>query len=261
MKIVTSKDGTKIAYDVYGKGQPVIMVGGTMNSRLFGPAPGAKILGDDFAVYDYDRRGRGDSSDNKPYSPHKEVEDIAALIEAAGGKAALCGFSAGAALAMEAAIELGAERVTRLVMYEGPYTRDSAVLKEWQDYGTVLRDAVDSDNVEALVMAFIKLVHAEDQVDTLKKDKATWQKLLKLAPTLIYDYEIIGPTKQVTEKRFAQLSIPTLVICGGNSGTQMINDTRYIAKLMAHGSSMILSGQSHSVESEVIAPVLRDFLI
>lgn len=258
--MVASRDGTKIAYDLYGKGQPVIMVSGTMNSRVFGPAPGAELLGKDFAVYDYDRRGRGDSGDNKPYSTHKEVEDIAALIEIAGGKAALCGFSAGAALAMEAAIELGAERVTKLVMYEGPYTSDSAVLKEWQDYGAMLHHAMESGNAEALVMAFIKLVHAEAQVDALKKDKATWQKLLKLAPTLIYDYKIIGSTKRMPEKRFAEVRIPTLVICGGDSGAQVVKDTHYIAKLIAHGSSKVLPGQSHSVKSEVIVPVLRDFL-
>jgi hypothetical protein len=61
--------------------------------------------------------------------------NVAALVEVAGGQAALCGFSAGGALAMKAAIELGPEKVTKLAMYESPFTSDLVVLKEWQDYG------------------------------------------------------------------------------------------------------------------------------
>src|SRR5438034_6062129 len=165
METVTSNDGTCIAYDVYGDGQPIIMVGGTMNSRVFGPAPGTQLLGKDFAVYDYDRRGRGDSGDHQPYTPHKEIEDIAALIEAAGGQAALCGFSAGAALAIKAGIKLGQARVTKLAMYEAPYTSDPTLLSEWQEYGKTLYQAVESGNTDDLVIAFVGLVHAKDQVD------------------------------------------------------------------------------------------------
>jgi pimeloyl-ACP methyl ester carboxylesterase len=257
MKTAISKDGTQIAYDVYGGGQPIIMVGGTMNSRVFGPAPAAQLLGKDFAVYDYDRRGRGDSGDNRPYDPSKEVEDIAALIEAAGGQAALCGFSSGGALAMEAALELGPERVTKLAIYEGPFTSDPVVLKEWQDYGKALHQAVKSGDADKMVMAFASLVHAE--VETLRKDKATWQKLSKLAPTLMYDYEIIGTDKHIPEERLAGIKAPTLVICGADSGSKVIAYTERIANLIPRGTSKVLPGQSHSVEPVAIAPILRDF--
>jgi pimeloyl-ACP methyl ester carboxylesterase len=259
MKIVTSKDGTHIAYDVYGVGRPVIMVGGTMNSRVFGPAPAAELLGKDFAVYDYDRRGRGDSGDNQPYAPHKEIEDLAALIEATGGQAALCGFSAGGALAIEAAIALGPERITKLAMYEGPFTSDPVVLSEWQAYSTALHKAATSGDVSGMVMAFVGLVHANDQAEALRNDKATWQKLSSLAPTLMYDYQIIGPEKHIPEERLAKIEIPTLVICGGDSGSKMIADTEQIARLIPQGSSHVLPGQSHSVDPTVIAPVLQKF--
>jgi len=259
VETVISKDGTCIAYDVYGQGKPVIMVGGTMNSRVFGPAPGAQLLGEDFAVYDYDRRGRGDSDDSQPYTPAKEVEDIAALVDVAGGHAALCGFSAGAALAMKAAIELGPGRITKLAMYEGPYTSDPAVLKEWQDYGRLLHSAIKSGDTDQLVMVFMKLVHAEDQADTLRKDEATWQKLVKLTPTLMCDYKVIGSTKRIPKDRLAGVKVPALVICGGNSGPEVAADTRYIASLMPQAISEIVPGQSHSIEPAAIAPILRDF--
>jgi len=259
MKTAISKDGTRIAYDVYGEGQPVIMVGGTMNSRIFGPAPAAQLLGEHFAVYDYDRRGRGDSGDNQPYTPQKEIEDIAALIDVVGGPAALCGFSAGGALAMQAAVELGPTQVTKLAIYEGPYTSNPVVLKEWQDYGAMLHGAIRSGKTEELVIAFISLVHAEDQVESLRKDKAAWEKLSKLAPTLKYDFEVIGPTKAIPNTKVAKIEVPTLVLCGGNSGPKVIADAKHVARLIPHGSWKVLPGQSHSVDPAVIAPFLRDF--
>jgi pimeloyl-ACP methyl ester carboxylesterase len=259
MKTVTSKDGTQIAYDVYGEGHPVIMVGGTMNSRIFGPAPAAQLLGEDFSVHDYDRRGRGDSGDNQPYTPDKEIDDIEALIVATGGQAALCGFSSGGALATEAAIELGPERITKLAMYEGPFTSDPVVISEWQAYGKALHSAEKSGDVHEMVVAFVQLVHANDHVDALRNDKATWQKLSSLAPTLIYDYKIIGPDKRIPEERLAKVKIPTLVICGGDSGAKMISDTEHIARLIPQGTAQVLPHQSHNVEPTVIAPVLKRF--
>jgi pimeloyl-ACP methyl ester carboxylesterase len=108
-------------------------------------------------------------------------------------------------------------------------------------------------------MAFIGLVHAEDQVETLRKDKATWQKLSSLAPTLMYDFKVIGPTKDVPDESLAKVKIPTLVICGSDSGAEVITDTEHIANLIPQGIPRVLPGQSHSVESAVLAPVLRDF--
>ena len=78
MQTVTSKDGTKIAYDKKGKGPAVIFVLGALNSRKSG-AKLAKLLAARFTVISYDRRGRGTSTDTAPYSPQSEVEDIAAV--------------------------------------------------------------------------------------------------------------------------------------------------------------------------------------
>ena len=104
MSRVTSKDGTTIAFERSGNGPALIVVDGALCSRAFGPSPKlAPLLARHFTVYIYDRRGRGGSGDTQPYSPAREVEDIAALIETAGGSASLLGLSSGGALALEAA--------------------------------------------------------------------------------------------------------------------------------------------------------------
>jgi pimeloyl-ACP methyl ester carboxylesterase len=101
---VTSRDGTRIAYERTGDGLPVVLVLGAFNDRATG-APLAEHLAADFTVFTYDRRGRGDSGDTAPYAVEREVEDLAALIDAAGGTAAVFGFSSGAVLALRAAAQ------------------------------------------------------------------------------------------------------------------------------------------------------------
>ncbi len=143
MEKVISRDGTAIAFDRSGEGQPVILVGGAFNSRSFGPNGGlAALLADHFTVINYDRRGRGDSGDAVPYSVEREVEDIEALIEEAGGSACVYGISSGAALALEAANRgLGIEK---LALYEAPFVVDNSRTPVPNDYLVRLEELVAS---------------------------------------------------------------------------------------------------------------------
>ncbi len=59
--------------------------------------------GHPFTVFNYDRRGRGDSGDTNSYAVDREIEDIQALMDAAGGSAYVWGLSSGAILALKAA--------------------------------------------------------------------------------------------------------------------------------------------------------------
>src|SRR5207302_4548574 len=107
MTKVTSKDGTTIAYEKSGQGPAVILVDGALCYRAFGPmAPLAKRLASHFTVYMYDRRGRGESTDTKPYTLEREIEDIEALIAESGGSACVYGASSGGALGLRAAAQL-----------------------------------------------------------------------------------------------------------------------------------------------------------
>src|SRR5688572_18136414 len=104
MSHVISKDGTSIAFDKSGEGPAIIIMNGAMGFREFyGDKPLVEALSNDFTIYTYDRRGRGESTDTKPYTAEKEMEDVAALIEDAGGSSFLYGVSSGAALALRVA--------------------------------------------------------------------------------------------------------------------------------------------------------------
>src|SRR5713226_10328645 len=142
MKKVFSKDGTPIAFDRTGHGPPVILVDGALCYRASGPSgPLAALLAEKFTAFTYDRRGRGDSGNTQPYAVEREIEDIDALINQAGGSAFLFGISSGAALAMEAAIKLG-DKVKKLAMYEAPYNDDEAARQAWRDYRKQLAEVL-----------------------------------------------------------------------------------------------------------------------
>src|SRR5678815_2782385 len=135
MRTVTSKDGTIIAFDQSGKGPAIILVSGAIQHRAIdsGTAQLAALLAQHFTVFHYDRRGRGDSGDTKPYALEREVEDIEALIDDVDGSASLYGISSGAALALEAAIKLGS-KVKKLALYEAPYNDDASAKEAWREY-------------------------------------------------------------------------------------------------------------------------------
>jgi pimeloyl-ACP methyl ester carboxylesterase len=119
MSSVVSSDGTAIAFEAAGAGLPVIIVDGALAYREVGPsAKLAAELSRRFTVYRYDRRGRGGSGDASTYSVEREIDDIQALIDRAGGSASLVGISSGGVLALEAASRR--LPVTKLVVYEAP---------------------------------------------------------------------------------------------------------------------------------------------
>src|SRR6516162_8470008 len=145
MPTVTSKDGTTIAYSAVGQGPAVILVDGATGFR-WSPEPSelAKLLAPQFTVYSYDRRGRGESGDTQPFALEREIEDIEALIDAAGGVASLYGISSGGALALEATLGLPG-KVTKLAIYEAPYDDSETGIQAWHAYRSQLAEFLATD--------------------------------------------------------------------------------------------------------------------
>src|SRR5215472_12215930 len=166
MDALSSRDGTTIAYDKQGSGPPLILVDGALTVHSSGgKSKLASLLAPHFTVYGFDRRGRGDSGDTLPYAVDREIDDIEALIDHAGGTAFLYGHSSGGPLAMQAAIRLGS-KVRKIAMYEAPYNSDPGAQESWAQYlgqlRTILADGRGGDAV-ALFMQFIGT--PDEQVD------------------------------------------------------------------------------------------------
>jgi len=256
---VTSKDATKIAYDRTGAGPSLILVLGALNSRKSG-ARLAKLLAARFTVISYDGRGRGSSTDMAPYSPQREVEDIAALIGAVGEPVFLYGHSSGAALALEAAMKLR-KKIGKLAIYEVPYTLDKKARKAANEYDKTLKKLLAAGRKDEAVALFVRSVGVSDKQIHAMKRMPMWKGLEKLAPTLAYDSQVLGEGHALPAARLSHISIPTLVMHGGAGAPFMRDVAREISEAIPQAQLRTLAGQTHGVSPKVLAPVLEEFFL
>jgi pimeloyl-ACP methyl ester carboxylesterase len=261
MTQVRSKDGTSIAFERAGKGPAFILVDGALCSRAMGPmGPLAKLLTPHFTVFTYDRRGRGDSGDTKPYAVEREVEDIEALIKEAGGTAFVHGTSSGAVLALEAAARLPSIR--KLALYEAPFVVDSSHPPRPADLLARMSGLVAADRRGDAVKLFMKTVEVPGVFIAMMQLTPVWRKLKAAAHTLPYDFTILGDTgsgRPLPARRWASATMPTLVAAGGKSPVYMQNAMRALAENLPNAQHHTLERQNHMVKAQAIAPLLVKF--
>jgi pimeloyl-ACP methyl ester carboxylesterase len=260
MHTITSPDGTTIAYDKLGSGPAVVLIDGALTTRSMGSKPELiKLLAAHFTVYNYDRRGRGDSGDTQPYALEREVEDAAALVDVAGGTAALYGHSSGAALALEAALRLD-KKVTKLAMFEAPYNDDNVAQRAWRKYIKELTELLAADRRGDAVALFMTSIGTPpEQLDGMRQ-APIWPLFEAIAPTLAYDHAVVmGQDAAVPAHRAARATVPALVINGGASFPFMYDTAQALARAMPHARLRTLEGQTHEVTPAALAPALIEF--
>lgn len=264
MSTVTSRDGTTISYTRTGDGPALILVDGALCFRAFGPMLElAAQLDKDFTVYIYDRRGRGESSDTQPYAIEREIEDIAALIEVAGGSAFVHGMSSGAVLALMAASKL--PTITKVSAYEPPLAIDASRPVTVENYLEQLDALLAANRRGDAVELFMQLVGTPAEMVAGMRQSPAWPTFESIAPTLHYDGIIVeNPAlRQSLPPAFADelasIQAPTLVMAGGASPDWMRNAAQTIAKTTPGARYRVLEGQTHQVESASLAPALTEF--
>jgi pimeloyl-ACP methyl ester carboxylesterase len=260
MSQVISKDGTSIAYDKTGIGPPVLLVDGAMTYRAFFGLKGPLFaeLSKHFTVYTYDRRGRGESTDTKPYAVEREIEDIGALIKEAGGSVYLFGISSGAVLALKAAAELGAARVMKLALYEPPLTFGDEAKQASSQYTRQLTELLEADRRGDAVALFMTIAGQSAEMIEGMRQSPEWPIMEALAPTLAYDNAIMGDSPLPVDAA-KDATMPTLVLDGSASPVFMHEAADALAKAMPHSERKTLDGQTHEVSPKVLAPVLITF--
>lgn len=258
MEKVRSKDGTQIAYEKTGNGPALILVDGALCYRSFGPSPKlVPLLAKDFTVFAYDRRGRGDSGNEQPYALQREVEDLAAIVEAAGGSAYAVGFSSGAALALEAANS--GVPITKLALYEAPFIVDNSRTPLPADFLDKLNDMLAVDDRGGAVRHFLKLVGMPPILTHLMRFFPGWSKLKGVAHTLPHDINIVKAFQHGTplpRDRWTHVQAETTVMYGGKSPAWMKNGMKELADVLPGSQLRVLEGQTHMINAKVLALVL-----
>jgi pimeloyl-ACP methyl ester carboxylesterase len=252
---VTSKDGTSIAYERAGSGPALVLVGGGAVDRSEN-APLGPELAEHFTVYNYDRRGRGDSRDTAPYALERELEDLAALIDVAGGSAHVFGASSGGALALEAAV--AGLPIGKLAVYEVPYMTGEVMQQRWREYVARLGELLAQGRRGDAFELFMRMAGSPEEQITGAKASPYWPGCEAIAHTLAYDAACVGDGPPPTD-RLEQVMQPALVITGGgNEFFEQAADA--ILNSVPRAERHVLAGAGHAVDAKALAPVLYDFL-
>jgi pimeloyl-ACP methyl ester carboxylesterase len=261
-EMTTSADGTPIAFDRQGEGPPLVIVGGAFNDRN-SAAPIAEQLAPRFTVHTYDRRGRGDSGFTGPYAVEREVEDLEAVIEAAGGSAALYGHSSGGALALETAAR--GLSVSKLAMFEPPYIVDDTRPPLPADYVEHLEELTAAGKRREIVGYFMTTAtNMPAEMAEPMLDSPMVASMERLAHTVSYDGRVMLRGSMYGQPLPVEwrdsVTIPTLVMDGGNSPEWLHNTCRALVQLLPDVCYRTLDGQDHAAAPDAVAPVLEEFL-
>ena len=260
VETVVSKDGTTIAFDRYGEGPPLILVSGATATRA-AETTFAQTISEHFTVFAYDRRGRVDSGDTQPYAVEREIEDLEALIEEAGGSAFVFGHSSGGVLALRAAAN-GLE-IPKLAVYEPPFIVDDSRPPVPNDYVEHL-DQLISEGRKGAALAYFMTTAVGTPEEFIEQIRSApfWSMSESVAHTIPYDGRVMGGTmsgKPLSESPWDSIKIPTLVMDGGASEGWIRNGVRQLAEILPNSRRITLEGQDHGPADEVLAPALVEF--
>jgi pimeloyl-ACP methyl ester carboxylesterase len=260
MSTVTSADGTSIDYERHGEGPAVLLVGGATQYRGVdaSTAEVARRLGaEGFSAVAYDRRGRGRSGDTPPWSLDREVEDVAALVDAVGGPAALYTSSSGATVAL-AAVDAGVP-VSSLLLYEPPFFRNERGAEQLAHLRSLL---AEDRRDEAIRYNMTDVVGVPAQQVEGMAQAPWWPAFVAVAPTLLYDLGAVHDvdTDPDWQRRWAGVTVPVTVLSGEQSFPGMAQVADAVAAAIPHARRRVLAGQGHGPAPDALVPVLVELL-
>jgi pimeloyl-ACP methyl ester carboxylesterase len=262
-QFVTSKDGTPIAFDQVGSGPALVLVGGALSQRGAW-APIAKLLSAKFTVLSVDRRGRGDSGDTAPYAVEREIEDIAAVIDAAGGTAFVHGQSSGAVLSLRVAASYP-DKVKKLSVYEPPLILDDSRPPVPADAMAQVSELVEANKRgDAVSYWMTDVVGAPPEAVAEMKAAPIWPELEAVANTLPYDLAVLGDLmsgRPLPANAWHEATMPVLVMSGGASPEWISASAVALANTLPKAEHKTLEGQTHDAAPDVLAPAVEWFLL
>jgi pimeloyl-ACP methyl ester carboxylesterase len=256
MASVKSADGTTIDYEISGIGPTVVLICAGPTDRNSN-AELAGLLAGSCTVVNYDRRGRGASGDTPPYTVGREIDDLRAVVEAAGGRVGLFGNSGGAFLAFRAVANgMACERIA---VWEPPYILPDSrppVPADYADQQAALAEKGDSGAMAELFLVTAVGMPAE-MVAGMRQDPS-WAYLKAAAsPALAYDARLAGDFA-IDKQQQSRIRCPVLVLDGATT-PWLTEAADAVAAATPAAVRQTLAGQQHNVQAAALAPALARF--
>jgi alpha-beta hydrolase superfamily lysophospholipase len=265
----TSADGTTIAYERYGSGPVVALVGGAFCDRGALRDLAMNLAEHGFTGVTYDRRGRGDSGDTQAGAGalrrdavRREIEDLTAVIETnreSFSPAYAFGVSSGGALLIEA-LAAGVP-IDKGSAIEVPY-RNEAWPPAPDDYiGTLERFEAAGDREGILRYFNHEVVGMPDEMVDAMVGTPMWEPMLAMTYTLKYDGLCLGGDEQgLPTETLAKVAVPFLAVCSSGTAMPWLHDSaQVLADALPDARAVELPGAFHEVPAPVLAPVLAEF--
>lgn len=265
MHTVTSRDGTTLVFDRKGEGPALILVGGAFSYRKFpGQVQLADLLSDRFTVYNYDRRGRGDSGDAESYEIEREIEDLQAIIDAAGGSAYVWGLSSGAVLALQAAAN--GLNIIRLALHEPPFVVDAGDRIPPNDFLSRVNELIAGDRRAETIKYFMTQGMGAPSfvVGIMRLMPGVWRNLMAVAHTLPYDAALMDgymDGNPLPRDKWNNVTMPTIVIEGTESPASLRRGAKALADVLPNARLVSKKGLGHTkqLNAKMIASELTSF--
>lgn len=262
MAEITSKDGTKIGFEVAGSGPLIVLVSGATQYRAIDQTMTPALvrqLATHYRVLTYDRRGRGESTDTWPYTVAREVEDLAGLIDAMGGEAFVFGMSSGAVLALEAAAAMP-RKIKALALYEPPIDPDKSGANYRSDHAQ-MAGLASQGQAEEMMTAFLLGVGMPEASLAGFKQSESWPLFASVGLTIEHDYRLLADARahDTPPVHWQNAIMPVLVLDGDRSYPFMARGADWVASCLHNGQRVTLADQSHDYDPNVLAPVLSVF--
>jgi pimeloyl-ACP methyl ester carboxylesterase len=217
----------------------------------------APLLAEHFTVFAYDRRGRGESGDTQPYEVQKEIEDLEALINEAGGSADVFAMSSGAVLALKA-VSSGLN-IKKLALYEPPFVVGHQQNAPPADHQQQLKQLIANHQEGAAVKFFLKKIMGVPAFVTLIMPLTpNWAKMKSMAKSLQYDSAVMG-NFSLPVAQLKSIMNPTIVMGGEKSPELLRASVKAVAETMPNAKLSVMVGQNHNVNVDLLAPLIIDF--
>jgi pimeloyl-ACP methyl ester carboxylesterase len=240
MQHATSADGTLIAFHQVGDGPAVVIVGGAFSTAEAGAPLAAALAAAGMRGITVDRRARGGSGDTAPYLPAREAEDLAAVVGAVGGEAAVIGHSSGAVLALYAAAE--GVPMTHLFLSEPPFRFGEG--EPPADLPVRLQTLIDVGRAEEAVVLFQReAVGLPDPVIAQIRSSPMFASLVPLAQSTVYDALLTRAVSTPTQAML-DVQVPVTILRGDPTFPMLVAATDRLAKLMPH-AELVVVPESH----------------
>ncbi|MEO7261231.1 MAG: alpha/beta hydrolase [Jatrophihabitantaceae bacterium] len=256
LEMITSADGTAIAVDISGSGPAAMVVGGGLNDR-FMFAVFAEMLSDRFTVYNYDRRGRGDSGYGDPdqYTIEREVEDLAAVIELAGEPGHVFANCTGGIVAVHAAA--AGVPMAKLALYEPPYCYPKITPEKMAQLKQLLAEDRREEAVTLFGMEIVGFLTPET-VENFKRHPA-WKGFEANAPSMLYDSIIDEQHSAIPFDLLPKVTVPTFLLCGADTAVSIRDALVTLSEEIPDAQLVFLEGESHVPDQRKAAPLVKDF--